>query len=67
MGIKDVICEVLAELEAPMRVKDLLEDERLAEYSSSKITALLRQMLPEVGDGRVTRTIEKKVAYFSLA
>jgi len=67
VGIKDVICQVLAESEAPMRVKDLLEDERLAEYSSSKITALLRQMLPEVGDGRVTRTIEKKVAYFSLA
>ena len=67
MGIKDTICEVLAEAETPLRVKDLLEDERLAEYSSSKITALLRQMLPEVGDGRVVRTIEKKVAYFTLA
>ena len=67
IGIKDIICEVLAEAETPLRVKDLLEDERLAEFSSSKITALLRQMLPEVGDGRVVRTIEKKVAYFSLA
>lgn len=67
IGIKDTICEVLAESETPLRVKDLLEDERLAEFSSSKITALLRQMLPEVGDGRVVRTIEKKVAYFTLA
>lgn len=66
-GIKDTIYQVLFESETPMRVKDLLEDERLADYSSSKITALLRQMLPETGDGRVTRTIEKKVAYFSVA
>lgn len=66
-GIKDTIYQVLTESETPMRVKDLLEDERLADYSSSKITALLRQMLPETGDGRVVRTIEKKVAYFSVA
>ena len=66
VGIKDLIYEVLSEADAPMRVKDLIEDERLSEYSSSKITALLRQMLPEIGDGRVTRTIEKKVAYFSV-
>jgi len=67
-GIKDTIYQVLYENpETPMRVKDLLEDERLTDYSSSKITALLRQMLPETGDGRVTRTIEKKVAYFSVA
>lgn len=66
-GIKDIIYQVLSESETPMRVKDLLEDERLTDYSSSKITALLRQMLPETGDGRVTRTIEKKVAYFSVA
>ena len=66
VAIKDLIYEVLSESETPMRVKDLIEDERLSEYSSSKITALLRQMLPEIGDGRVTRTIEKKVAYFSV-
>ena len=67
VAIKDLICEVLGESETPMRVKDLVEDDRLSEYSSSKITALLRQMLPEIGDGRVIRTLEKKVAYFTLA
>jgi len=66
-GIKDVICEVLSESETPMRVKDLIADERLSDYSSSKVTALLRQMLPDTGDGRVIKTIEKKVSYFSLA
>ena len=66
-GIKELILTVLAESETPMRVKDLIADERLAEYSSSKVTALLRQMLPETGDGRVTKTIEKKISYFSLA
>ena len=66
-GIKDLICEVLGEADAPMRVKDLITDERLSDYSSSKITALLRQMLPDIGDGRVVKTIEKKVSYFALA
>lgn len=66
-SIKDLICEVLGESENPMRVKDLIADERLSDYSSSKVTALLRQMLPDVGDGRVVKTIEKKVSYFSLA
>ena len=66
-GIKDVIYQVLSEANAPMRVKDLIADERLADYSSSKITALLRQMLPDTGDGRVIKTIEKKVSYFSVA
>ena len=66
-GIKEIILTVLAESETPMRVKDMLADDRLAEYSSSKITALLRQLLPETGTGQVVRTIEKKVSYFSLA
>ena len=67
VAIKDLIFEVLSESETPMRVKDMLEDSRLADYSSSKITALLRQMLPDTGDGRVVKTIEKKVSYFSVA
>jgi hypothetical protein len=66
-SIKDLICEILGESETPMRVKDMIADERLSDYSSSKITALLRQMLPDIGDGRVIKTIEKKVSYFSLA
>lgn len=66
-SIKNLICEVLGSAETPMRVKDLISTDALADYSSSKITALLRQMLPDVGDGRVVKTIEKKVSYFSLA
>ena len=67
VGIKDTICAVLAEADTPMRVKDMLLDERLADYSSSKITALLRQLLPDTGDGRVVKIVEKKVSYFTLA
>ena len=67
VGIKDTICEILGESDKAMRVKDLIADERLSAYSSSKITALLRQMLPDTGDGRVIKTVEKKVSYFSLA
>ena len=66
-GIKDIIFTVLSEADAPMRVKDLIADERLSDYSSSKVTALLRQMLPDTGDGRVVKTIEKKVSYFAVA
>jgi len=66
-GIKETILAILGESEAPLRVKDLIADERLADYSSSKITALLRQLLPDTGTGQVVRTIEKKVAYFALA
>ena len=66
-AIKDTICAVLGENGGLMRVKDLVADSRLSEYTTSKISALLRQLLPETGDGRVVRTIEKKIAYFSLA
>lgn len=34
------------------------------DYSSQKISALLRQL---VADGKVVKTMEKKVAYFELA
>ena len=67
VGIKDTICAVLAEADAPMRVKDMLLDERLADYSQWKISALLRQLLPDTGDGRVVKIVEKKVSYFTLA
>ena len=66
-AIKDTIYEILAETDERMRVKDLLADDRLNGYSSPKISALLRQMLPEVGDGRVVKEIEKKVSYFRIA
>ena len=65
--IKDTICAVLADADAPMRVKDMIADERLSDYTTAKISALLRQLLPDTGDGRVVKTVEKKISYFSLA
>lgn len=63
-GVKAVIADVLAEADAKMTVTELIGDERLSSYTNQKISALLRQM---VGDGRVTKTIEGKKAYFALA
>ena len=65
--IKDTIYDILSENGGRMRVKDIAEDERMAGYHPNKISALLRQMLPEVGDGRVVKEIEKKVSYFRVA
>jgi len=65
--IKDVICEVLTAADAPMRVKDMIADERLGDYTTAKISALLRQLLPDTGDGRVVKTVEKKISYFTIA
>ena len=66
-GIKDDICAILLENGGRMRVKDIAEDARMEGYHPNKISALLRQMLPEVGDGRVIKEIEKKVSYFRIA
>lgn len=64
VGLKETIKSVLAECEEPVTVSGLLENESLSQYSSQKISALLRQL---VKDGEVVRTEEKKKAYFSLA
>ena len=66
-AIKDTICAILAENGGRMRVGEIAQDERMNGYHPNKISALLRQMLPEVGDGRVVKEIEKKVSYFKLA
>lgn len=65
--IKETILTILGESETPMRVKDLMAEERLTGCSGPKITALLGQLLPDKGTGQVVRTVEKKVAYFALA
>ena len=61
--VKIVIADVLDGAEEGMRVSDLIADERLASFSSQKVSALLRQMIEE---GLVTKTIEKKVSRFFL-
>ena len=63
--IKGVIAEGLAELGRPVTVTELgREFAPLNPYTSQKLSALLRQMKD---GGLVVKTIEKKVARFSLA
>lgn len=64
VGVMETIHDVLAESDAPMTVTAMLKDERLSGYTNQKISALLRKM---VENGEVTKTIEKKVSYFSIA
>lgn len=62
--IKAVICEVLADGSARTIGEICKSDERFAELSSQKISALVRQL---VLDGSVVREEIKRKAYFSLA
>ena len=39
-------------------------DERMAEYSNQKLSALLKKL---VEAGKVTKVVDKKKSYFSLA
>lgn len=61
----EVIKEVLANCDTKVRINELQEkDERLAELSNQKISALLKKL---VDNGEVVKTIEKKIAYFEIA
>lgn len=63
VGIKEVIMDVLAKAESALTVTEMLKDERLSEYSGSKITSLVTQL---VKDGKVERAMVQKRARFSL-
>ena len=64
-GIKAVILEILASAETPKTVTELIKsDDRLSDFSTPKVTALLKQL---VQSDKVVRTEEKKVARFSVA
>jgi hypothetical protein len=62
-GIKDIILEVLADLENPATVSEIMTDGRI-EISSQKLTTLLTQLRKAE---KVVRTEEKGKAYYSLA
>lgn len=62
---KAEIREVLGSADEPMTVSEILKA-LPNDYSSQKISALLRQM-GEDGSKEVVKTIEKKVSRFSLA
>lgn len=64
-GIKETILEVLAGLEEPVTITDLLKaDERVAEYSNQKISALVKQL---VDAGKIEKIVDKKKSYFKIA
>ena len=58
----DVLENVLAELDAPATVTELIvSNDTLSSLSNQKVSALLRKM---VESGRAIKTVEKKKAYF---
>lgn len=59
--IKDVLFENVGN---PMRVSEMLKYPTLADYTSQKLSAMLSKM---VESGDVTKTVDKKVTYFSIA
>lgn len=71
--IMGTILEVLAEMDSPKTVSELMADTRLTSYvedgavktmTTSKMSALLKKL---VEAGKVVRVEEKKKAYFSIA
>jgi hypothetical protein len=63
-AIKAQIVSVLERVERPMTVTQLLAESELADLSNQKVSALLTQLRESK---TVVRTVEKKVAYYSLA
>ena len=63
--IKEVMLEILAGLDEAVTVTDFIKaDERMADYSNQKVSALMKQL---VDAGKVTKATEKKKSYFKLA
>ena len=62
--IKAQIVSILERVRKPMTVTQLLSESELAGLSNQKISALLTQLRES---GKVMRTVEKKVAYYSMA
>ena len=57
--------EILAGLDEAVTVTDFIKaDERMAEYSNQKVSALMKQL---VDAGKVIKATEKKKSYFKLA
>ena len=59
--VKETILAVLREADSPLTVTEMLSDERLSAYTNQKISALLRQLMPEV-----VKTMDGKKARFAL-
>ena len=64
-GIMEVMVEILEGLDEAVTVTDFIKaDERMAEYSNQKISALMKKL---VDAGKVVKTVEKKKSFFKLA
>ena len=60
----ETIVETLTSLAKPVRITDLQSaNETLANLSNQKISALLKKL---VDSNKVAKTIEKKIAFFSI-
>ena len=62
--IKTQIVSILERVGKPMTVTQLLSENELVDLSNQKVSALLTQLRES---NKVVRTVEKKVAYYSLA
>jgi DNA-binding transcriptional ArsR family regulator len=70
-ALAEVVIEILAEANIPLKMADLLADERIAGFtlesgrpvSTPKLSAVIA---PMVRDGRVVKTFEKKTPLYSL-
>jgi hypothetical protein len=63
--IKNILAEVVGTFAEGATVTEILKaDDRLADLSNQKVSALLRQMVEE---GKVVKTTDKKKSIFSLA
>ena len=66
VAIKNTICATLAEVGKAVTISELqTANAELAQYSTSKLSALMRQLVVE--ECRVVKTIDKKRSLFSLA
>lgn len=64
VAIMEIIVNTLTELARPVRISELQSaNETLANLSNQKISALLKKL---VDNETITKTIDKKVAYFSM-
>jgi hypothetical protein len=65
IGIKETVCNALAEIGEPISITDLIKrSPDLADYSNQKISALLKQL---VDGGSVKRIEDGRKTLFALA
>ena len=68
--IKARIVQALVELGRPVTITELQANNgEMAQYSNQKLSALIKQMVrsEDNPNGEITRAIDKKKAYFSIA